>query len=94
MVTAPDVAVEQDQQTPLTAPAGGLLDTPPAPQCDSPAGVPRPIKVSEHLVLQVEPKDVPGVFILGTAQRLPCPLCRSTQAAHPVRVQNSLGSYP
>ena len=67
MVTTPDVSVEQDQQTPLTVPAGALLDTAPAPQCDSPSGVSRLIKVCEHLVLQVEPEDVPVVFIMGTA---------------------------
>ena len=94
MVATPDVSVEQDQQTPLTAPTGGLLDTPPAPQCDSPSGVCRPIKVSEHLVLQVEPKDVPVVFIMGTAQRPPCPLCRSARADHPIRVQHGLGAHP
>ena len=94
MVTAPDGAVEQDQQTPLTAPAGGLLDTAPAPQCDSASGVCWPIKVSERLVLQVEPEDVPVVFIMGTAQRLPCPLRRSARADHPVRVQHGLGSRP
>ena len=94
MVTTPDVSVEQDQQTPLTVPAGALLDTAPAPQCDSPSGVYRLIKVCEHLVRQVEPEDVPVVFILGTAQRLPRPLCRSTQADHPIRVQHGLGARP